>query len=144
MDSLGRVIEKLQDNCHEARKYQELYQRMQMSIGCDSSNRQESAMKLVTNSDRQTFIVEGARRLYMLRVNYEIKRLELEVDREQTCHGRTEKLVAAAERKFAQLSGGSSDQIRSLRKSSRSYLALSKRANGLGILLMLGCSTRDL
>lgn len=90
--------------------------------------------------ERATIVTEGMRRLWLLRVSYEVDRLLPSVQ-----HERSDKSdIAAAEREFSRLSGETVRNVRKLRGAARPYLTLAKEKNGLGILLMLGSQSRDL
>ncbi|KAM0714566.1 hypothetical protein Q7P37_009862 [Cladosporium fusiforme] len=105
-----------------------------------TASRQKKVMQQFRTCERKTNVTEGLRRLWLLRVIYEVDRLLLTTER-----GRTDKSdVAAAEREFSRLSGESPDAIRDLRNVGSSYLIVANQENGLGILLMLGCQTRDI
>lgn len=102
--------------------------------------RQEKVMHRFRKHERSTNIIEGLRRLWLLRVSYEVDRLLLSVQQEKT----DKSDVAAAEREFSRLSGEPIKDVRKLREAARPYLTLANRENGLGILLMLGSQSRDL
>lgn len=109
-----------------------------------TTTRQQGALDLLATSDRQTFATEGIRKLSMLRVHYEIDRLKSIAVRKQTTTGQTETLVAAAEREFLSKSTASQKDVRSIRDSCCTSITASQRKSGLGLLLMLGCSSRRL
>lgn len=90
--------------------------------------------------ERATIITEGIRRLWLLRVSYEVDRLLPSVQQERT----DKSDIAAAEREFSRLSGETTGDVRKLREAARPYLTLAGQKNGLGILLMLGSQSRDL
>ncbi|KAK4551685.1 hypothetical protein LTR86_010972 [Recurvomyces mirabilis] len=109
-----------------------------------SRNRQNSVMEKYNESEQQSHFWESIRRLSLLWVVYEIERLQPVAQRNKTVAGRTEPLVAAAERKFSELSDVPVERVRDLRKRARIYLDVAKQTNGLGMLLMLGTQSRDL
>ena len=87
--------------------------------------------------EQRTHVNEAWRRLYTLWVVYELdllmsKRIE---------PGPTE--VADAVREFCRLSGEDEKVVRNIRDSSKSYVTVANRENGLGIILMLGPHTME-
>jgi hypothetical protein len=102
--------------------------------------RQEKVMSRFRKHERATIITESMRRLWLLRVFYEVDRLLPRVRQERM----DKSDIAAAEREFSRLSGEPIGNIRKLREAARPYLALANRKSGLGILLMLGSQSRDL
>ena len=104
------------------------------------SSRQDAALKFLEYSERQSFDAEGARRIYLLRIFYEVNRLQDEADRggyRETCHrcGARVRTAFWIERESNKVS----PEIQSLL-----HHGLSQCVNGLGILLMLGLLTRNL
>jgi hypothetical protein len=90
--------------------------------------------------ERTTNITEGVRRLWLLRVTYEVDLLLDSVQQDRTDVSD----IALAEREFSRLSEESIKDVRKIREAARPYVALANRKNGLGILLMLGNQSRDL
>jgi hypothetical protein len=102
--------------------------------------RQEKVMHRFRNHERATVVTEGMRRLWLLRVSYEVDRLLPNVQQAKT----DKSDIAAAEREFSRLSGEAIGDVRKLREAARPYLALANEKSGMGILLMLGSQSRDL
>jgi hypothetical protein len=102
--------------------------------------RQKKVMHRFRKHERATVITEGMRRLWLLRVSYEVDRLLPSVQQKRT----DKSDIAAAEREFSRLSGEPIKDVRKLREAARPYVALANRKSGLGILLMLGSQSRDL
>lgn len=108
------------------------------------SNRQVAVLDRLSEGDQKTLELEGLRRLRLLRIKYEVERLQSDTDRQLTSNGASETLVAAGIRSFSELSGKAEDEIKALRKSARPYEVLARYQNGLGMILILGCDTRAL
>lgn len=110
----------------------------------EKPNRQKLAVGHYLWCEKNTTTFEGWRRLGLLCISYEIERLLQTVEREATSTLHTESDVAAAERKFAELSGSRAESIKEMHKRARRYDRWASKENGLGILLMLGTQTRTL
>lgn len=109
------------------------------------TNRQQCAIARLDNIENASHTAEGRRRLRLLRIVYEIDRLQHSAQRVRTTpHGNVESDVAAAERAFSDLSGIDVNRVNTLRTSARPYINIAGQKNGLGILLMLGCQSRHL
>lgn len=108
------------------------------------ANRQKMVIEKYHRIEEQSHYWESSRRLYMLRIVYEIDKLLVNVQRICTPAGRTETDIAAAERTFSELSEVPVARVRALRKRTRTYLEIAAHTNGLGFLLMLGTQSRDL
>jgi hypothetical protein len=101
--------------------------------------RHERVIQQFRACEDSTHVSEGVRRLWLLRISYEVDRLLPHVELEQT----EKSDIAAAEREFARLSHEDPKAVRSLRKIGHKYTVMASRDNGLGFLLMLGNQTRN-
>lgn len=100
--------------------------------------RQEKVIRQYRTLETQSHVTESTRRLWLLRISYEVDLLLPHVERQQN----EKSDIAAAERKFAELSHQEPKSIRSLRKLGQKYTAMAACEYGLGFLLLLGCQTR--
>jgi hypothetical protein len=100
--------------------------------------RQEEVIRHLKTLEAGSHFIECRRRLCLLRLNYEIDRLLPHVAIEKN----EKSNIAAAERKFAELSGESPATIRAFRKISHKYTIIANRKHGLGFLLLLGSHTK--
>lgn len=106
---------------------------------CLGLQRQEKVIREFRTLESQSHVTESQRRLWLLRISYEIDRLLPLVELR-----RNEKSdIAAAEREFARLSHEDPKSIRNLRKIGHKYTVIADREHGLGFLLLLGCQTRS-
>lgn len=102
------------------------------------SNTQSEVVRQLRSFNTQSHVIESRRRLWLLRLSYEVDQLlpDATVGRDEKSN------VAAAERKFAQLSGEEPASIRQFRKIGHKYTIIANRKHGLGFLLLLGCQVR--
>ncbi|GIZ48188.1 hypothetical protein CKM354_001125900 [Cercospora kikuchii] len=107
-------------------------------------NRQRCTIARLNNIEKTSRTAEGKRRLSLLRIEYEVDRLLPSAQRMRTSSGNIESDIVAAEREFSQLSGIDTTRVNALRKLARPYIHISRRENGLGLLLMLGSQSRHL
>lgn len=149
LSDLVQAVSAIASTCAVSHGNSELFNRRQDLLTQRSdqrvfSNRQSAILDRLSEGEQKTVELEGLRRLRLLRINYEVDRLQSDVDQQLTPKGASETLLTAAIRNFSQLSGKAEKDIRALRKRARTYEALARYPHGLGMILMLGCDTRAL
>jgi hypothetical protein len=100
--------------------------------------RQAEVVRHLKTLEAESHVVAGKRRLWLLRLCYEVDRLlpNVVVEKDEKSD------IAAAEREFAQLSGEGRENIRTFRTNAHKYTIVANWENGLGFLLLLGTQTK--
>lgn len=123
---------KMWDQAHEAHR----------QGGGNGRTRQKRVVEKEQSSESKSWAIESERRLDLLHVEYEIRRLLPQTTHGNTILGVTENGYDVAERDFSNLAEIGIEETRSKRRNARPYLYLAKREYGLGLTLMLGVQTR--
>lgn len=129
---LVKGLESLQDACKLSAtdygaKWRQ-YQRNAATYQPRGANRQKRIIERQDQAESMSWVIESQRRLGLLHLEYEVKRLPPQ--------------PISAERAFSNLAGIGEQELSNTRRNVRPYLHLSKRENGLGLLLLLGVQTR--
>lgn len=104
------------------------------------ANRQMRAMKKENLTESRSWVIESQRRLDLLHVEYEIRRLLPQSNKASTNGCDSEHAIA--EQEFSKLANVDLSQTRAKRRNVRPYLHLAKYEHGLGLMLLLGVQTR--
>ena len=108
------------------------------SVELLGANRQSRAMEKENITESKSWAIESQRRLDLLHVEYEIRRLLPQSNKGGTNGGESEH----AEREFSKLAEVDVRHTRAKRRNVRPYLYLTRYEHGLGLMLLLGVQTR--
>ena len=105
-------------------------------------NRQRYVVQQYYQAESKTRDAEISRRLWLLSVEYEVRRLQPDAFCGTTPEGVSERGVPDAEKQFATLSGYSKKDVHDMRTRVRPCVHVSTYKNGLGLIYLLGPQTR--
>jgi len=108
----------------------------------EEGHRQRYVVQRFKQTESKTRESEIERRLWLLRVEFEVQRLQPTAFCGTTPEGVSERGIPGAEREFARLSKCSRDHVQKIRRSARTYVHISGYENGLGLIYMLGAQSR--
>lgn len=110
------------------------------------ASRQKRVVNKCDSCDSESDIVESNRRLSLLLVEYEVRRLCSGADRTLTTENGTPRhfTTSRAVQELADQANVSVQRVETMRRNARPYTHLISHEDGLGFLLMLGCQSRAL